>query len=370
MTSNAERSIANRLRIGMVGAGNISGQYLNTLERLPELELTTVADLNSVRAAEVAAVRGVQPLSVQELVKSPEVDLVLNLTIPQAHAEIALAAIAAGKAVYTEKPLAATTAEARAILEAGRAAGVVVGGAPDTVLGTGVQTARAVIDAGDIGTPVAATATMIIPGHEAWHPNPDFYYQPGGGPLMDMGPYYLTALVTMLGPVTEVHGAASALRSERRIGSGPRAGEKMPVTTPSHVTGILVHASGALSTVVMSFDGMAAHSAPIEVHGSEGSLSVPDPNHFSGDVMLHRGHRWERQGERGGYRHAARGYGIADLLWSGAFDGDRLAGVCQADMAMHVLEIMEAVLHSAQTGHSALISSTLTRPAAVPLEDR
>lgn len=358
------------LRIGMVGAGNISGQYLETLGRLPELHLTAVADLNPERAAEVAAAHRAQALGVQELINSPEVDLVLNLTIPQAHAEIALAAITAGKAVYTEKPLAASTAEAQRIIQAGQDAGVVVGAAPDTVLGTGVQTARAVIDAGDIGTPVAATATMIIPGHEAWHPNPDFYYQPGGGPLMDMGPYYLTALVTMLGPVTEVHGAASALRSQRRIGSGPRAGEQILVSTPSHVTGILVHASGALSTVVMSFDGMATHAAPIEIHGSEGSLSVPDPNHFSGDVMVHRGDRWQQHTERAGYRHAARGYGIADLLWSGAFDGDRLAGVCQAGVAMHVLEIMEAVLHAAQTGGSATISSTLTRPAAVPLEDR
>lgn len=199
------------LNVGIIGCGTIVGQYLASLRRLADVELVAVADLDADRARAVAKEwdGDVRAVTVDELLAAEDVDLVLNLTIPAAHAEIALKAIAAGKHVYGEKPLAATTDEARQVLEAARQAGVVVGCAPDTVLGTGIQTARKAIDDGLIGSPVAATATMVTPGHERWHPNPDFYYAPGGGPLLDMGPYYITALVTLLGPVTSVIGAAS-----------------------------------------------------------------------------------------------------------------------------------------------------------------
>ena len=162
-----------------------------------------------------------------------------------------------------------------------------MGCAPDTVLGTGIQTARKAVDDGRIGPPISATATMVTPGHERWHPDPDFYYQPGGGPLLDMGPYYITALVTILGPVVAAIGAASHTRTTRTIESGPRAGATIPVATDSHVTGVLVHESGVLSTLVMSFDAVATRAAPIELHGERGSLVVPDPNMFEGDVELH-----------------------------------------------------------------------------------
>ena len=226
--------------------------------------------------------------AVAELLADPDVDTVLNLTIPAAHAEIALAAIAHGKDVYGEKPLAATFAQAREMVAAADAAGVRLGCAPDTVLGTGTQTARAAIDAGLIGTPIAASAVMITPGHERWHPNPDFYYREGGGPLLDMGPYYVAALVQLLGPVRSVIGAAGRPRAERVIASGPRAGERIPVEVDTHVTGVLEHESGALSTITTSFDGMATTAAPIEVHGERGTLAVPDPNNFDGDVRLAR----------------------------------------------------------------------------------
>ena len=359
------------LRIGMVGAGNISGQYLKTIGRLDDLRLTAVADLDVQRAREVAEPHGAAALSTEQLMAREDVDAVLNLTIPAAHAEVARAAAEAGKAVYTEKPLAATTAEGRSMLEAAQRAGVVLGSAPDTVLGTGVQTARAAVDAGDIGTPTSATATMVTPGHEVWHPNPDFYYQPGGGPLLDMGPYYVTSLVTLLGPVSRVVGAASALREERVIGSGPRTGERIPVSTPSHVTGALVHASGAVSTLVMSFDGADTGAAPIEVHGTEASLAVPDPNHFAGEVRLSHGRgEWYGLPVSAGYRGAARGYGLADLLWSGAFDGDPSAGRAQGELGLHVLEVMEGVLASAECGASVEIASAPARPARVPLDER
>ncbi|MEA5455028.1 Gfo/Idh/MocA family oxidoreductase [Sinomonas sp. JGH33] len=359
----------NPLRVGIVGCGKIVGQYLENFRKLDDVRLAAVADIDMERARTVADEygQGVRALSVDELLAAPDVDLVLNLTIPAAHAEIALAAIAAGKAVYGEKPLAATTAEARKVLDAAKEAGVVVGCAPDTVLGTGVQTARKAIDDGLIGAPVAATATMVTPGHERWHPNPDFYYVPGGGPLLDMGPYYVTALVTLLGPVVSVIGAASHTRSERVIGSGPRTGETIPVTTDTHVTGVLVHESGALSTLVMSFDAVATHSANIEVHGSLGTLAVPDPNHFDGDTRLFRlgGSEWETLPVSAGYIDSGRGYGIADLARTPQGEEPRASGT----LAYHVLDVMESLLDSAHSGKAVATTSRAERPVAVPLAD-
>ncbi|MGW2091489.1 Gfo/Idh/MocA family protein [Promicromonospora sukumoe] len=354
------------LNVGIVGVGAIAGQYLSTFERLEAVRLVAVADLDVARAAAVAAEQGVRALTVDELVSDPDVDLVLNLTIPAAHAEVALQAIAGGKAVYGEKPLAATLEEARAVLDAGRAAGVRVGCAPDTVLGTGVQTARKAIDDGAIGLPVAATATMTTSGHERWHPNPDFYYQPGGGPLLDMGPYYVTTLVTLLGPVESVVGAASHTRATRTIGSGPRAGETVPVDVDTHVTGVLRHVSGVLSTLVMSFDSVATRASNIEVHGQAGSLVVPDPNQFDGDVELHElGGSWVTLPPSAGYRDAGRGYGVADL----ATTPDGVPARADGELAYHVLEIMTALLASAESGTTVAVESRCERPAAVPLSD-
>ena len=212
------------VRVGMIGCGAISAQYLATIARLPQLELTAVADRDAARAERVAADTDARAMQVGELLADPAIDAVLNLTIPAAHAEVALQTIAAGKIIYGEKPLAVSVADARRMVDAAAAAGVRLGCAPDTVLGTGIQTSRKAIDDGLIGTPVAATATMVTPGHERWHPDPDFYYQPGGGPLLDMGPYYVTALVTLLGPVTDVVGMSARPGEVRTIGSGPRAG--------------------------------------------------------------------------------------------------------------------------------------------------
>jgi predicted dehydrogenase len=351
------------LNVGIVGLGVISAQYLSSIARLPALNLVAVADLDLAAARAVADRTGARPGTVADLLARPEVDLVLNLTTPAAHAPIALQAIAAGKAVYGEKPLAATTAEARPVLAAAAAAGVVVGCAPDTVLGTGIQTARKAIDDGLIGRPVAATATMAVPGHERWHPNPDFYYAPGGGPLLDMGPYYLSALVTLLGPVASVVGAAARSRDTRTIGSGPRAGETVPVSIDTHVTGVLTHAGGALSTIVMSFDAVATTAASLEVHGETGSLLVPDPNRFDGEVKLRTlKDDWTTLPVSAGYLDAGRGIGLADLAT--APDGRPRAG---ADLAYHVLDIMESVLLAAGQGRAVQLGSTVDRPPAVPL---
>lgn len=356
------------VRVGIIGCGKIAGQYLESFRRLQDVILVAVADLDPARAQAVAdAYPGVRAVPVDALLADDDVDLVLNLTIPAAHAGVALRAIAAGKHVYGEKPLAATTAEACEVLDAARAAGVLVGCAPDTVLGTGIQTARKAIDDGLIGAPVAATAVMLTPGHERWHPDPDFYYQPGGGPLLDMGPYYISALVTLLGPVSSVIGAASAGRSERTIGSGPREGQAVPVAVDTHVTGVLVHTSGAISTLVMSFDAVQSTSANIEVHGQQGSLAVPDPNHFDGDVRLFAlgAADWVTLPVSAGYLGSGRGCGIADLAATPPGEEPRAGGT----LAFHVLEIMESLLDSAHTGRAVAIRSTAERPPAVALAD-
>ena len=354
------------LKVGIIGCGAIIAQYLTNFRRLDQIQLVAVADLDPARAQAVADdYDGVRAVSVEELLAADDIDLVLNLTIPAAHADVALKAIAAGKSVYGEKPLAATTEEARQVLDAARHAGVAVGCAPDTVLGTGIQTARKAIDDGLIGAAISASATMVTPGHERWHPNPDFYYQPGGGPLLDMGPYYVTALVTLLGPVVSVIGAASHTRSERTIGSGPRQGEKVPVTIDSHVTGILVHASGALSTLFMSFDAVKSKSPNIEIHGERGSLVVPDPNHFDGEVQLFSlgAEDWETLPASAGYIDSGRGFGIADLASTPQGKEPRAGGT----LAYHVLEVMESVLKAAHSGMTVSIQSTVERPEGVPL---
>lgn len=353
-------------RVGIVGLGFISKVYLETLTAAEDVEITAVADLDRARAQEAAAaLPAARALTVDELLAADEVDVVLNLTIPAAHAEIALGAIAHGKDVYGEKPLAASFTDAEEIIRAATAAGVRVGCAPDTVLGSGIQTARAVVDAGGIGRPSAATAQMITAGHERWHPAPDFYYQPGGGPLLDMGPYYVTALVQLLGPVVSVVGAGSRMRAERVIGTGPRAGEAVPVDVDTHVTGILEHASGALSTLTTSFEGTATKAPPIEVHADAGSLAAPDPNHFDGDVSVHAlgGPGWESVPVRAGIPGGSRGIGLLDLLRAPEGVAPRASGA----MGLHVLEIMTGILESAGSGRRVALTTSVERPPLVPL---
>lgn len=350
----------------MVGAGHISAQYLDTLATSRAVRLTAVTDLDPERAARAAGrIDGVAVAdSVAALVARDDVDAVLNLTIPAAHAGVALAAIAAGRHVYGEKPLAATRPEAAAVLDAAERAGTRVGCAPDTVLGTGTQTARRAVDDGLIDTPVAATAFMTTPGHEIWHPDPEFYYRPGGGPLLDMGPYYVSALVHLLGPVVRVTGAAATPRAERVIGSGPRAGRRFPVEVRTHVTGVLEHAGGALSTLVMSFDVHAARLPRIEVYGTGGSLSVPDPNCFDGPVELYRDGGWRPLPVTAGYPGAGRGTGLVDLADAVAARRPHRAS---GELAAHVLDVLLTLLDAAEEGRALPVTTPGARPEPVPL---
>lgn len=360
--------MGNPHRIGIVGLGVISAAYLETLAGSSAVAVTAVADLDAERAAAVAAqLPAARAMSVADLLASDDVDTVLNLTTPGAHAEIALAALAAGKRVYGEKPLAVTLAEGRSILAAAEEAGLTVGSAPDTVLGTGIQSARAAIDAGLIGRPVAASAVMLTAGHERWHPNPDFYYREGGGPLFDMGPYYISALIHLMGPVRAVTGASSRPHDTRVIGSGPRAGETIPVSVDTHVTGILEHAGGALSTITMSFDGAATAAAPIEVHGVAGSLSVPDPNRFDGFVSIRMpgDTEWRPLEPLAGFTDAARGVGLLEAIAAGE-GAPRASG----GLALHVLDVMVSLQRSATEGRRIATTTDAVRPDPVPLTAR
>lgn len=353
------------LRVGVVGAGKISVQYGATISRLPQLAVTAVADLAQDRARQLADQHpGARALSLPQLLAADDVDVVLNLTTPDGHAGVALAAIGAGKHVYGEKPLAAAGADGRAIVAAAAAAGVRAACAPDTVLGTGVQTARQALDSGVIGIPHAATAFMTGPGHERWHPDPEFYYRPGGGPLLDMGPYYLTTLVQLLGPVHRVVGMSRRPQGERTIGSGPRSGTSFPVAIDTHVTGILEHVSGALTTLIMSFDVWAAKLPFLEVYGSSGSLSLPDPNHFAGEVQLRTSTspEWSVLPPGAGYLDAGRGVGLLDLQEALAEGRPHRTA---ADVALHVLDVMEAVAAGARDGGTVTVPSTCERPAPV-----
>ncbi|WP_370582678.1 Gfo/Idh/MocA family protein [Plantibacter sp. VKM Ac-2885] len=357
------------LRVGVIGVGNISKQYFAEFPKLPNLELVVVADLDLARAAEVAAEQGVRSSSVDELLADPEVDVVLNLTIPAAHAEVALRALQAGKHVYGEKPLALSTAEARPVLELAAAKGLRVGSAPDTVLGSGVQTALAVLDSGAIGRPIAAAVAWSAPGHELWHPAPAFYYQPGGGPLLDMGPYYLTSLVSFFGPVVRVSGAVARSDRERSVATGALAGTPIPVheEVDTHVTAILEHANGVVSTVTVSFEVWASRVPLFEVYGTGGTVAVPDPNRFSDPVEIATAddRTWRAVPDSAGFVDAGRGVGLSDL--AEAIEQDR-PHRASGDLAFHVLEIMEAIIVAGREHRVVELTSTVDRPAPVARE--
>ena len=354
-------------KIGIIGCGSISGIYLQADKAFDILETIACADLVLERARTQAAKYGIpRACSVDELLADPEIEIIANLTNPQAHFEVAMQVVAGGKSVHNEKPLTATRQQGRALLAAAREKGVRVGGAPDTFLGGGMQTCRKLIDDGLIGMPIAATAHMLCAGHESWHPNPGFYYQAGGGPLFDMGPYYLTALVNLMGAVRYASGSARITHSQRTITSQPLRGTRIDVETPTHVVGILEFASGALGTLITSFD-VQAHELPhIEIYGTEGTLSVPDPNQFGGPVRVRRaGDSGWRQAElTHGYTADSRGIAIADMAYALRSGRPHRAS---GELAYHILDIMHAILDAAETGARVELESTCQRPAPVPV---
>jgi predicted dehydrogenase len=354
---------ASAARVGLIGTGNISGIYLENGKLFENIEIVACADMFVDRAQAKAQQYGVpKACSVDELLADPTIEIVINLTIPKAHGEVALAVLEAGKHVYNEKPLALSREEARRMLDLAAAKGLRVGCAPDTFLGAGLQTCRQLIDQGVIGEPVAATAFMMSHGPESWHPDPEFFYQPGAGPMFDMGPYYLTALTTLIGPVRRVTGSARITFPERTITSKPKYGTPIQVNTPTHVVGVMDFAQGTVATLITSFDVWSANLPRIEIYGSEGSMSVPDPNTFNGPVLVRRAgeQEWREMPLTHGYAKNSRGLGVADMAQAIRSGRPHRAS---GELAYHVLDLMHSFHDASREGHHIGMSSSMSRPA-------
>ncbi|MFW5985763.1 MAG: Gfo/Idh/MocA family protein [Halanaerobiales bacterium] len=353
-----------KIRIGIVGCGNISDIYLkNCTQVFDNLEVKAVSDLKINRARAKKEQYNIDNVyTLEEMLADPEIEIILNLTTPDAHAGIAMASLKAGKHTYGEKPLTIVLEEGKEIIEFAKEKGLMVGCAPDTFLGGGLQTCRKLIDDGWIGQPVAATAFMVCHGHESWHPDPGFYYKEGGGPMFDMGPYYLTALVSLLGPIERVTASANITFPERTITSQPRYGEKIKVEVPTHVAGIMDFKTGAAGTIITSFDIWGSQLPRIEIYGSKGSLLVPDPNTFAGPVFLkrHNYEEWKEIPLSHGYTENSRGLGVSDMARA-IKNGER--NRASGELAYHVLETMHGFHIADKQGRHYQLKSDCQQPA-------
>ncbi len=357
--------------VGIIGTGMISNAYLDNLTRFPDVRVVVLGDLNEALAAEKAASYGVpfsgSPASV---LANDDVEIVINLTIPAAHVPVALDAIAAGKHVWIEKPIGIDRQEAKALLEAADAAGLRVGVAPDTVLNPGIQTALRHLASGIIGTPLTARTMMRYSGPDLFHPNPEFLFARGGGPLLDMGPYYVTTLVSAFGPVRKVYATGSTAKEARTVKLGPNAGQSFPVEVLTHVDALVTFESGASAQLTFSNDSPLAETGTVEIIGPGGMLIAPDPNHADGGTRVARHPQeysetlepsWEEYPDEGTV--TGRGYGTLDMA-RGIREG--LPHVATGELALHVLDIMLAIEESAAAGEVVVVESTLER---VPLVD-
>jgi predicted dehydrogenase len=367
MTTQGEKRVTEKaVGVGLIGCGVISSIYLENAARFKEFDIVAVADLDRARAESQAEKYGVpRACTVAELLAEPAVEIVLNLTIPKAHAEIGMASLTAGKHLYSEKPLTVEREDAAKLLEMARRMDLLVGSAPDTFLGGGLQTCRKLIDEGAIGEPVAATAFMFSHGPESWHANPSFFYEYGGGPLLDMGPYYVTALVSLLGPVRRVTGSARASFPERTVGSEPLRGLSIPVEVPTHVAAILNFESGAIATLMTTFDVWNDEKSRLEIYGATGSLKAPDPNRFGGPVHLLKPDTlaWKEVELTHGSAENSRGIGLADMA---AALRNRRQHRANGEMVSHVLDVMHGILQASETGRFIDISGSPQRPAPLP----
>lgn len=353
-----------RVTLGIVGCGTISDVYFEAANGFDVLETAACADLETERAEAKADQYGVPTVATtEELLDDPEIDVAVILTPPSTHGDLLVRALESDTHAYTEKPLAASMAEGREILRTANENDLLVGSAPDTVLGTGLQTCRDVLEAGQIGEPVGAVASWANHGHEHWHPNPDLYYQEGGGPLFDMGPYYLTALVGLLGPVSAVAGATHAAFTERTITSDPRQGETIDVDVPTHETGTLTFENGTTGTLLMSFDVWESTVTGFEIYGTEGTLELTNPNRFDGAPRVHvngQAHEVSVTREQPGQQ---RGLGLLDLAYALETDWEHRT---RAELGLHVLEIMEGIRDSGDANEYVELSTAPKRPPSVP----
>ncbi|WP_425418004.1 Gfo/Idh/MocA family protein [Oricola indica] len=369
----------NKLRVGIIGCGNISTSYLRLAPLFKALEIRAVADLNIGAAKARADEYGVMAMDVAELLASKEIDVVVNLTIPDAHFTVTKSILDAGKHAYSEKPLVLTLEEGKALRTLADEKGLRVGSAPDTFLGGAHQLARARIDEGLIGDVVAGTCHVMSHGMEHWHPNPDFFFMPGAGPVLDIGPYYITNLIQLIGPVKRVGALTSSATPTRTILSNPRKGEEIPVATPTNIHALLEFENGATITLSASWDVWAHRHANMELYGLEGSLFVPDPNFFGG-MVEHAGRdgkiapleAWEHpfgvanEEHPGGARANYRTAGLADMAQA-IVDGR--AHRCSLDLAIHAVDVMTSILKSGETGGFVEMTTTCARPEALSPDD-
>ena len=351
--------------IGIIGAGVISDTYIENLSSFPDTAVLAIGDLRPDVARAKAAEHGIGAAGdVDVVLGHPDVEIVVNLTIPAAHAEVAEQALAAGRHVWNEKPLALDRAAGRAVLDQAQAAGLRVGCAPDTFLGAGLQTARRLIEAEAIGAPLTALALLQSPGPDSWHPNPAFLFQAGGGPLFDIGPYYLTALVQTLGPIGSVAAVASKAHDRRLIGSGPKAGESFEVTMPSHVGALIRFAGGQSAQVIFSFDS-ALSRILLEVTGRDATMILPDPNEFDGDVGIRRRGSASTEVLARTEARATRGTGVLDMARAIRADRPHRA---DGALAYHVLDVMVAIGEAAGSGAFVPVESTVAIAELLPDE--
>ncbi|CAN5550432.1 Gfo/Idh/MocA family oxidoreductase [soil metagenome] len=355
------------VKVGVVGVGAISNQYLGMAKNFPIVEMAAVADLDAGRAKAQAEKYGIPKVyTVDEIFKDDSIEIILNLTVPKAHVPIGLRAIKAGMHMYAEKPLGTDRADGKKLLAAAKKANLRIGCAPDTFMGSGIQTARKLVDDGMIGKPVAFTASMMCPGHESWHPSPEFYYEVGGGPMFDMGPYYLTALLNLFGPVKRLMGSATIAIPERTITSQPKHGKKIKVETPDHIAGTIEFENGVMGTLITSFaTRFSEHNGkqPITIFGTEGTMRVPDPNGFDGPVHYRKNDddewTWQKPLFVKGY---GRSVGLADMAQAIRSKRPHRAS---AEQAYAVLDLMQAFLDSSDTGKAVKPTAEYIRPKAM-----
>lgn len=355
-----------KLKVGIIGCGNMSGIYADAGKRFPNLEVLACADLDYARAHALAEKHGVpHPLRVEQLLADREIELVINLTLPAVHADVGIEVLRAGKHLYNEKPLAQKRRPAREMIGLAREKKLLIGCAPDTFLGAGLQTCRKLIDEGAIGEPVGGAGFLLSAGPESWHPGPEFFYKKGAGPLFDMGAYYLTAFTTLLGPVSRVTASARTSFPQRTITSQPLAGARIAVEVPTHIAAILEFESGPIVTLATSFDVQAHTMPPIEIYGSEGSLLVPDPNTFGGPVRIRAkdGKEWSDVPLAFANAENSRGFGVSDMASALANHREHRAN---AHAGYHVLDVMHTILDSAESGQHLQIASSMTRPSPLP----
>jgi predicted dehydrogenase len=349
--------------VGLVGAGNISRTYLENLTGFPDTTVVAVADLLPEAARARAEQFGVRRSgSVNDLLADEDVEIVVNLTTPDAHAEVALQAVGAGKHVWNEKPLTVDRGSAQALLQQADAAGVRVGCAPDTFLGSGLQHALRVVEQGVIGTPVTALAILENLGPESWHPNPAFFFAPGAGPLFDMGPYYLTALAQSFGPMDSLAATGSQARTTRVVGSGPRAGEEFAVSVPTHVSVLARYRSGQSATIILSFDSAQGRRL-LELDGVDGAVTFPDPNRFDGDVLLQRPRSDQPEVVTGPPELSSRGTGVLEMARALRVGRPHRAS---GELAYHVLDIMISIEEAITASTFVTVESTFERQPPLP----